>query len=64
VLGGFGGPSHIEIWEIENGGKLGAFVIISLGFTNSVKSLDWSTDSGYIAASSESFELKFVSVYK
>jgi WD40 repeat protein len=63
ALGGYGGPSHVEVWEIE-AGKLGKSTIISVGFTNSLTHLDWSSDSLFMMATSEGYELKFISYYK
>jgi WD40 repeat protein len=53
AIGGAGGPSHIETWEIQED-KLVNNNIISVGFTNSVTHIDWSTDNLFLIATSES----------
>lgn len=65
ALGGRGGPSHVEVWEIDGTGKLlDKGIQINVGFTNSLTHLDWSVDSLYMMATSEGYELKFISCFK
>ena len=63
AFGGKGGPSHVEIWNIEDL-RLVNSIVVNVGFTGSLTHLDWSQDSNYIVATSETYELKFISYWK
>jgi hypothetical protein len=62
AFGAHGGPSHVEIYEIENNTiKPDRKVIPSL-FSSALLTLDWSQGSDNIAAISLAYELQFMSL--
>ena len=44
--------------------KLYKSIIINVGFTSSLTNLDWDVSSNFIVATSDSYELKFLSYFK
>ena len=71
AIGASGGPSHVEIWDIEDrkqfakpnqSGNPPMPLIANLGFTSSLTHLDWSRDGSFIITTSDSYELKFLSL--
>jgi WD40 repeat protein len=57
------GPSKLELMAIQDGGmKLGKGKAYNIGFTSSLLHLDWTTDSEFIVASSQAYELYWFSV--
>lgn len=61
AFGAHGGRSHIEVFKID-GKKFGKGMVLDVGFTSALLSLDWNVGSSIIASVSQAYELKFASV--
>lgn len=60
AFGAHGGRSHVEVFKIVDNKKFGASVVLNVGFSSALLSLDWNVDSSAIAAVSQAYEFKFV----
>ena len=61
AFGAHGGRSHIEVFKVE-GKKFGKGIVLNVGFTSALLSLDWNVNSSVIAGVSQAYEFKFANV--
>ena len=54
--------SHVEVWDVAEGFKLGKGMTINAGLNSGLTHLDWSMDSQSIIINSVNYELKFISI--